>query len=159
MKRLVVLPLLLIASLGLATTPEDLLKRRYIEYNKNIVHGDSRAMTKWLNSNCSGAFSYTSYQKNAYKRGDYINGVLQQISQTNKVLKSTVTVRSLSKKGKSIVATVASDFKGIVVIDSRQLTLTDQSVTLETWESINNDWKLIKVVQVNADTQMHENEG
>lgn len=159
MKRLVVLPLLFIASLSLATPPEELLKKRYVEYNKNILHSDSRAMTKWLNAYCTGAFSYTSYQKNSYKRGDYINGVLQQISQTNKVLKSTVTVRSMAKKGKSIVATVASDFKAIVVIDSRQLTLTDQSVTLETWESKNNDWKLIKVVQVNADTQMHENEG
>ena len=132
---------------------------RYLEYNKDILHGDSKAMTKWLNANCSAAFSYTSFQKNSYGRSDYINGVLQQIAQTNKVLKSTLTVRSFSRKGKTIVATVASDFKGFVVIDSKRLTLTDQSVTLETWEQFNNDWKLKKVVQINADTQMQQDEG
>ena len=159
MKRLVLMSLVLIYAVGFAASPEELLKKRYFEYNRNILRSDGRAMTKWMNTYSTSDFTYTSYQKNTYKHSDYVTGLLQQIAQTNKVLKSTLMVRSFKKSGKDIVATVATDFKGVVVVDSRKLTLTDQSVTFETWEFVNHDWKLKKIVQVNADPQMHEDEG
>jgi len=159
MKRLMALPILLLTASCLASTPKEILTKRDKQFNDNILKGDGKAMTTWLNGYCPKSFTYTSYQKNKFDRAGYINGFIQQFQSTNKVLKSTLTIRSLDQKGATIVATIATDFKGIVTIDSRHLTLTDQGVTLETWTLVGKDWKLQKVVQVNADTQMQENEG
>ena len=159
MRRLALFSVLLLTTGAFASNPEEILRKRYKDYNTLIVRGDQRGTTQWVSSNCEKTFTYTSYQKNKFSRTGYLSSLLQQIDNTRKVLKSTTTVRSIKKSGRTFVVTVASDFKGIVSIDSRQLTLTDQGVTLETWEPVGADWKLKTIVQVNADTQMQQNEG
>ena len=159
MKRMALLPILLLSGLSIAATPQEILTKRYKDFNTNILKGDSKAMSSWLQGNCTAKFTYTSYQKSKFNRDGYLNGILSQIAKTNTVLKSTTTIRSLQKTGDSIVATVASDFKGIVIFDSRKLVLTDQSVTYDTWVLVGKDWKLSKIVQVNADTQMQQDAG
>jgi len=159
MKRPAVLSILLLTCVSLAATPQEILTKRYKQFNKNILKSDSRAMTTWLNTYCGRSFTYTSFQKNKFTRDGYMTGIMQQFQNTNKVLKSDLVIRGFEKKGASIVATIATDFKGIVIIDTKRLTITDQSVTLETWTPVGKDWKLQKVVQVNADTQMQQDEG
>jgi len=156
MKRLAILPILSLSCVCLSSTAEEILTKRYRDYNTSILKGDSKRMETWLKSFCDSKLTYTSFHKNKFGRDNYISGVLAQIAKTNQVLKSTTTVRSFKKTSDSIVATVASDFKGVVVFDSRKLTLTDQSVTFETWIRAGRDWKLQKIVQVNADTQMKQ---
>jgi len=159
MKRLSILPVLLLPFLSMAATPQEIISKQYKEFNKNILKSDARAMTAWLQRNCASKFTYTSYQKKKFNRDGYLSGILQQIAKTSQVLKSTTTIRSFEKLNGTIVATVASDFNGIVAFDSRRLIITDQSVTLETWTPVGKEWKLKKVVQVNADTQMHQEGG
>jgi hypothetical protein len=155
MNRLALVGLIALAGTWGAATPQEILTKRYKEFNTDILKGDAKSMTAWLHRNCGSHFTYKSYQKAVFDRSTYISGVLQQIGQTSKVLKSTTTVRSFKKTGATIVATVASDFKGVVVFDSKRLILTDQSVTFETWAIERGEWKLQNTVQVNADTQMH----
>lgn len=156
MKHPATLAMMILALPCLAATPQDTLRKRYQQYNEIILRSDSKSMNEWLQRFCSTKFSYTSFQKTKFDRKTYIAGLLGQIAQTNKVLKCTTSVRNLQVTRNSIVATVASEFKGIVVFDSKRLTLTDSSVSYETWNLVGNDWKLQKVVQVNSDTQMHQ---
>ena len=159
MKRLASLPLLALAAISLGATPQEILTKRYQQFNKNILKSDSKGMRAWIESNCASKFTYTSYHKAKFDRGGYQNGILGQLAQTTKVLQSTLQVREFKRTGTTIVATVATEFKGLVVFDSRRLTLTDQSVTYETWQQSGSDWKLVKVIQINADTQMHQEGG
>jgi len=156
MKQPATLALLILAVFSQAASPQDTLRKRYQDYNAIIQKGNSRAMNEWLQRYCAPKFSYTSYQNTKFDRKNYIGGVLRQISQTSKVLKTSTTIRDFKVSKNSIVATVASEFKGLVAFDSKKLILTDNSVSYETWNLVGNDWKLQKVVQVNADTQMHQ---
>lgn len=156
MKPLATLAMLILAMPCFSSTPQETLKKRYQEYNADILKSRSKEANSWLQHYCVPQFSYTSYQKAKFDRARYISGVMQQIAQTTKVLKSEVTVRNFEVSKNTVVATVSSDFKGIVVFDGRRLIITDQSVTYDTWTRIGKDWKLQKMVQVNADTQMHQ---
>ena len=156
MKRLALLPFLFCSALGLGATPQEVLAKRYKDFNTNILKSDSKAMGVWLKSYCTGDFSYTSYQKNKFNRDGYLTGILGQMARIEKVLKSTATIRSFKQTGSTIVATVASEFKGIVAMDTKKLVLTDLGVTYETWVLAGKEWKLSKIVQVNADLHMQD---
>jgi hypothetical protein len=153
MKRLAMMPILFLTCVCLATTPEEILTKRYKEFNTNILKGNSKAMTNWLQNNCTDKFSYTSYQKHKFTRDGYLSGILSQIAKTGKVLKSNTTIRSFQKSGDTIVATVASEFKGVVNFDTVRKTIIDQSVSYDTWILVGKEWKLSKIIQVNADLQ------
>ncbi len=159
MKPLATAAMILLPLTVLSATPEQTLTKRYKEFNRCILKGDSRSITTWVTGYCTKGFNYTSYQKNKFNRDTFLSGLLQQIDKTAKVLKSDLVIRGFEKHGSTIVATVSMEFKGIVNYDSRRLTLTDLSVTQETWAYVGKDWKLQKVVQVNADTQMQQEEG
>jgi hypothetical protein len=156
MKHTAPLALLILATSCFAAGPQETLKKRYQAYNTCIQKGDAKGMGEWLQKYCSPKFTYTSFQKTKYDRATYVNGVLKQIAQTNKVLKSSTVVRNFEVSKNTVVVTIASEFKGLVAFDTRKLILTDNSVTYETWTQTGGDWKLLKVVQVNADTQMHQ---
>jgi hypothetical protein len=159
MKPLATVAACLLPLCALAATPEQILTKRYKEFNRCILKSDTKGITGWVNTNCTKTFGYTSYQKSKFNRETFLSGLFQQIDKTSKVLKSELIIRGFEKHGSSITATISMDFKGIVNFDNRHLTLTDQSVTRETWNYIGKDWKLVKVVQVNADTQMQQEEG
>jgi hypothetical protein len=164
MKRLSALPILLLATAGFGShrfgpTPQEILAKQYKDFNSYILKSDSKGISAWVKNHCAAKFAYTSYQKNKYNRDGYLQGLIQQMTATTKVLKSTLTVRAFDRKADKIVATVATDFKGIVVFDTRRLNLTDQSVSYDTWILSGKEWKLQSVVQVNADTQMQQDDG
>jgi hypothetical protein len=159
MKRAASAALFVLISLCSGSTPQVLLSQRYKQFNSYIQTGDAKSMSSWLERNCAGKFSYTSFQKAKFDRAGYIAGVLGQIKQTQKVLKSLMAVRSFQRTGNSIVATVASDFKGQILYDTRKLIITDQSVTNETWFLVKKEWILRSVVQVSNETQVHDEDG
>ncbi len=154
MKRLA-LPLLLSLALPcLGSTPQEILTKRYKDFNSIVARRDPLAMKAWVTSNCGPKFSYLTYHKRQYDRDAYMNQLLAQMAKTSQVLKSTTTVRSFQKAGNGVMAVVASDFKGVIAVESGKSILTEQSVAYETWMPVGKEWKLQKVVQVNEDVQM-----
>ena len=156
MTRLALASILLFTALPPEPGPKDALAAKYKQFNLLIQKGDHAGAVAWIKNTCMPKFTYTSYQKNKYDRPGYLAGVQQQIQSTSKVLVSTMTLRTVEKKGDQWVAIVASDFKGIVTIDNRRMTLIDKGVVTDTWTKSGKEWKLVKSVQVNADTQMQQ---
>jgi len=156
MATLALAPILILTALAPAPTLKDTFESKYKQFNSSIAKGDQSAAAAWIKNNCSSKFSYTSYQKHKYKLDEFASGVAQQIQTVSKVISSSMTIRTVEQHGDQAVVIVVSQFKGIVSIDSRRMTLTDASVSSDTWTKSGKDWKFLKSVQVNADTQMHE---
>jgi len=150
--------LLLVDPKQASSAPKAELEQKYHALNAAILKSDLVGVTDWVKSNCTKDFAYASYQKNVYKFDGYLAELSQEIQSTSRVTKSTMTVRTVEPQGSDYLVTVVTEFQGVVNVDARKMTLTDASVTQDTWRKIGPAWKFVKSVQVNTDTQMHEGE-
>ncbi|CAN5417215.1 hypothetical protein BH11ARM1_BH11ARM1_14960 [soil metagenome] len=128
----------------------------YQKLNTAVLKSDSKAVTKWVQDYCSADFSYTSKDKQTYKKEPFLSGLIQQLKATKQVLVSTVKIESVVTKGSFTTLSCVNDFKGKVAFDSKQLTLTSKSSTTDSWVKVGNSWKVKKMVEVKNDTQMFE---
>ncbi len=148
------MPILAITAGHASPTPKEVMQAKYKAYNVCFVKRDEPGILAWIKTNCLAKFSYTSYHKTRYSLDGFKSSVLQDMRNTQKVISSTLTVRSAEQKGNELVVIFASEFKGTVNIDSRRYTLSDQSVSTDTWVKSGKDWKISKRIQVNADMQL-----
>jgi hypothetical protein len=131
------------------------LDKRYQELNAHLKSGNGGGVEAWAKRYCTPSFTYQSKDGHVYKLQAFLKGLKEQVRATKKVSHSTISVGAISMKGSSFALTTKSDFKGLVNFDGRNLTLVDKSETTDTWVRSGNDWKLAKIVQTKADTQMY----
>ena len=147
-------PILAVSLVTHTPSPKEVLIAKYKQFNTSYLKSDRNGIDAWVKNNCQPKFSYTSFHKTKYSLDGFRTSLTQDMQNTTRVISSTLTVRSVQAKGQQQIVIIASEFKGMVNIDSRRYSLSDQSVDTDTWVKQGKEWKLQKRVQVNADMQL-----
>ncbi|MEZ0324715.1 MAG: hypothetical protein ACAH95_02315 [Fimbriimonas sp.] len=155
-RKLLLLSLLGAASLAHAEDLHSLLVKHYNELNAAIQKRDQAAAEKWIKANLAPGFLCTSKDKLKYDAKGFLQGLKDQMKLTRKVEFSKLVVGKPSIKGNRLSLNTHNDFKGIVLFDNQELTLTDVSETLDTWIKLGSTWKLKSIVQTKAKTQLFQ---
>jgi hypothetical protein len=158
MLRNLLLPALLLAAAPLATAQDlgKMLHDRYHALDAAIVKRDTAAVRTWVGRYCSPDFTYTSKDKRKYGRKAFLDGLVQMVSTTRKVVRSDQHAGKPLVKGTTLDVKVASSFEGFVMFDKRELRLVDKSETIDRWVLSAGAWKLKSSVQTRADTQVYQ---
>lgn len=156
LRKFLPLLLLLAPTISKAEDLAKLLEARYHALNNAIVRRDGKAAEQWVAKYCAPNFLYTSKDKHRWDRKGFRQGLLDQIKLTQKVEKSTVKLGKPKVDGKRATITFRNDFQAMVSYDGRALTVTDKTETEDVWVKAGSDWKLVKVTQTVADTQLYQ---
>jgi predicted lipid-binding transport protein (Tim44 family) len=145
-----------LVALGPGADPKPTLVARYRQFNEAAARNDGAKMVAWYQRFAAPSFRYTSKDGNGFDRPAFLKGLRDQAKTIQKPLKSLLTVKRVEVNGKTAVATVATEFEGLIRFDQATLRLVDKSTTRDTWTLTKGDWRLTRSVQTQADTQMFE---
>jgi hypothetical protein len=156
LRKFLLLSLLLAAASAMGNDLEALLRARYTALNDAILRRDSKAAEQWVAKFCTPSFLYISKDKHRWDRRGFRQGLLDQMKMTQKVAKSVIRLGKPQIAGAKATVSFANDFEGTVKFDGREFRLVDSTVTSDVWVKVGNDWKLSRVSQTKADTQMYQ---
>jgi hypothetical protein len=148
--------LFVLAALAPAQDLQKILNDRYQELNRAITRSDSDAIKRWVERHVTTDFSYKSMDGHTFNRDQFLKGLQDQVKTTKRVISSSMRPERPSVRNNSATIEVKADFKGIVTLQTRDFTLTDESVTSDTWVRVGNDWKLKGSLQTKSKTQMYQ---
>jgi len=129
---------------------------RYKAYEQATAKNDARAMDRWIAQTTTSDFTYTSRDKQTFRKAAFQQGMREQSAMTKHVEKATLRVTGIKVQGNTATALTVADMAARVSIQGQMLRLTDKSTTVDTWVRIGNEWKFRRSVQTKADTQIYQ---
>jgi hypothetical protein len=120
----------------------------YTSLNEAVKRNDDKAITKWVRTHTTPDFKYVSTEKSTYDRKGFIEGMVQQVQATQRVLSSTFKIQKVTGRGNSATLTVSSNFVGMVMLTGAPAKLVNQSTSNDLWVRTGNVWKLKSILGV-----------
>jgi hypothetical protein len=134
-----------------ASSPRDVISKRYIEFNRIMLTRDGQAIKKWFHVNTSPDFTYRTYFGQSLTADQSGVGFARQYAMLKRVTRSDIRMSNYSDRGNQVTCSLIDHLAAITTSGQK---LAVDSVSVETWERLKGTWKLVAIVTTQEKTTL-----
>ena len=139
-----------------AENPSAVIAGYYASLNAAYKANSFQKLRQWFTTYTSSGFTYTSFQRQTFKREPFITGLKDQVKAIQSVSVQTINLGKGTRTGDTFKVQTSGTFEGVVIFDGKPLLMTDNSESADVWIRESNTWKLLSVKVTKEDVQMRE---